>query len=84
MPGSTSFNYAIFKRLQASFYSGFGPATGGHMDLANPIGGFSLLSPHDPHGLMGTLGSAAPAGLAGLAPLAPTNVGAAGADQRPG
>ena len=74
MPGSTSFNYAIFKRLQASFYSGFGPSTGGHMDLANPMGGFSLLSPNDPHGLMGTLGNAAPAGLAGLAPLAPTNV----------
>jgi hypothetical protein len=73
MPGNVSFNYAIFKRLQAAFCSGWGASGGGHLDLNNPMGGFSLLSPNDPHGLKGTLGNDAPAGLVGLAPLAATN-----------
>jgi hypothetical protein len=75
MPG-TSFNYAIFKRLQAAFYRDFGLVSGGHMaaDPAQLLGGFSLIYPDDPHGLVtGTLSSAASsAGLTpGSSPLAP-------------
>jgi hypothetical protein len=78
MPG-TSFNYAIFKRLQATFYADFGLGGGGHEghmapDPAQLLGGFSLIYPDDPHGaVMGTLSSAASfAGLApGSSPLAP-------------
>jgi len=78
MPG-TSFNYAIFKRLQATFYADYGLGGGGHeghmaTDPAQLLGGFSLVYPDDPHGLVtGTLSSAASfAGLApGSSPLAP-------------
>jgi hypothetical protein len=79
MPG-TSFNYAIFKRLQATYYgSDLGIGGGGmegHMatDPALLTGGFSLVYPDDPHGLVtGTLSSAASSSgpTPGSSPLAP-------------
>jgi hypothetical protein len=45
MPGNTSFNYAIFQRLQAAYVAGISTATGFHMDPVNPGGGFCLLYP---------------------------------------
>jgi hypothetical protein len=72
MPGNISFNYAIFKRLQAAYVVGFSSATGGHMDLVNPMGGFCLLYPGHPNGILGKIANNSAMGLAGLAPLAPT------------
>ncbi len=76
MPG-TSFNYAIFKRFQATFWADYGLSDNGHAghmdpDPAQLLGGFSLIYPDDPHGLVtGTLSSAADPTLAGSSPLAP-------------
>jgi hypothetical protein len=73
---SPSFNYAIFKRLQASFYADFGLGGGGGHMASNPaqlLGGFSLIYPDDPHGaVMGTLSSGASPGgpTQGSSPLA--------------
>jgi len=72
MPGNTSFNYAIFKRLQGAYVAGIGTATGFHMDPANPMGGFCLLYPDHPNGILGKIANNNAMGLAGLAPLAPT------------
>jgi hypothetical protein len=72
MPGNTSFNYAVFKRLQAAYVRGISTATGFHMDPVNPGGGFCLLYPHHPNGILGKIANNNAMGLAGLAPLAPT------------
>src|SRR5260370_13044990 len=72
MPGHISFNYAIFKRLQAAYVAGIGTATGFHMDPVNPGGGFCLLYPHHPNGILGKIANNNAMGLAGLTPLAPT------------
>ena len=74
MPGNTSFNYSIFKRLQGAYIKGFGSTDSGHFDNTNPMGGFCLLYPNHPNGILNKLGAGAPTGLAGLSPLAPTNV----------
>ena len=74
MPGKTSFNYAIFRRLQGGYIAGYNNTDGGHFDNVNPMGGFCLLYPNHPNGLLNKLGANAPPGLLGLTPLAPTNV----------
>ena len=66
MPGNISFNYAIFKRLQGAYVAGIGTATGGHMDPANPMGGFCLLYSGHPNGILGKIANNNAMGLAGV------------------